>query len=92
MNEDKYSKAYDLVSGWSVWHDDKQLILSVIERSRHLEKEVARLDNRMVDAQQQATKAWSEVEKLREQLEKIKTGYMGSLDDLDEASHKVFGC
>lgn len=43
MNEDKYSKAYDLVSKWSVWHDDKLLVLSVIERARYLEKEVERL-------------------------------------------------
>jgi len=91
MNEEKYSKAHDLVSNWSVWHDDKLLVLSVIGRARHLEKEVERLDIRMVDAQQQATKAWSEVEELREKLKKIEKAYGGSLDDMDEALVEVFG-
>jgi len=53
VNEDKYSKAQDLVSKWSVWHDDKLLVLSVIERARHLEKEVERLHREL-----QAADSW----------------------------------
>jgi hypothetical protein len=70
LNEENYKKANEAInsaffSKKGLSHDDKLLVLSVISRARHLEKEVERLEKRMVLNQKEATKAWLEVERLR---------------------------
>jgi hypothetical protein len=43
LNQDHFDKSRKLVNGWSVWHDDKLLVLSVIDRAVHIERENERL-------------------------------------------------
>ncbi|NQX67963.1 hypothetical protein HQN90_17720 [Paenibacillus alba] len=43
LNQERYDEARKLFEGWSVWHENKLIVLSVIDRAVRLERENKRL-------------------------------------------------
>jgi hypothetical protein len=90
LNQERYDTTRMIIEGLNTWHEHKLLILSVINRAVHLEREVQRLDITLhthKSYDKTVTELYEEAARLREALNKI--GFYCAGTEFDHVSKFV---